>query len=158
MFSPKTSSHKIRKFLTSLSSILIKTTPSSRSKFLASTKPWVNHTAPVGMKSPIAFGVTEQAVTVLVVHARFLVIFLATLRKIVTVYKVTPGVIWRIYINHFNFTKIAFLQEFQRIEIITFNVKVLRCIPVFYFLPGMGEASCGSACPLRQWLIFFLPM
>ena len=53
----------------------------------------INHTAPVGVEASVCFGILEQAVAVLSVHAHFFVVFLADLCEFVTVNKVVACVL-----------------------------------------------------------------
>ena len=51
-------------------------------------------------------------------------------------------------VDHFDFAKISFLQELQRIEIVPFDEQILRDIKVDAFFPawpqGLGDGRIGG--------------
>ena len=117
----------------------------------------VNHTAPVGVEASVCFGILEQAVAVLIVHACFFVVFLAALCEVVTVNKVVACVIRWINIDHLNLTEIALLQEFQYVKVVALDVEILGGVPVAAFFRAGAECLANRATCLGNSSAFAHP-
>lgn len=51
--------------------------------------------------------------------------------EFVFVDEVMARIVWRVDVNHFHFAEVGLLEELQYVEIVAFNVKILRVVPVF---------------------------
>ncbi len=92
----------------------------------------IHHRAPVGVEAGIAvivfcelfvsFFVEELCLggVVFFLHAEF-----------VFVYEVVARIVGRVDVDHFHFAEVGLLEEFQCVQIIAFNVKILRGVPIF---------------------------
>ena len=82
------------------------------------------------MKPPIALGVLKQPVVLLVIHAGLLILLLLAALELVPIDKVVTCVVRRIDVDHLHLAQVALLQEFEDFQIVTFNIEVLRGVPV----------------------------
>jgi len=67
------------------------------------------------MVAAAGFGVGLQAVAVFVFLSAIKQFVFAAFGKIVFIHKIFPGVVGRVYVNHFYLAEVAFLQEFQHL-------------------------------------------
>ena len=50
--------------------------------------------------------------------------------KIIFIYKVIARIVWRVYVNHFHFAEIGFLQQLQHFQIVALDIEVLSRIKI----------------------------
>ena len=92
----------------------------------------VYHGAPVGVEAGIAVIVFCELLVSFFVEELCLggvVFFIHT--EFVFVYEVVARIVGRVDVNHFHFAEVGLLEEFQCVQIIAFNVKILRGVPAF---------------------------
>ena len=75
-------------------------------------QPQIHHVQPIGMESPVTFGILKKPVALLVKLPTVVDIFIGILCKVVFIHKVVARIVRGINVNHFNFAEICFLQQF----------------------------------------------
>ena len=105
------------------------------------------------MKTTITFCVWHKPIALIIKLTAVRKIFLCTLCKVVLIHKVISRVIRRIYVNHFNFAEISFLQEFEDFEVVAldikiFGIKATRCTVLTHtFFPARTQGFIdGGIC------------
>lgn len=95
-------------------------------------KTGIYHGAPVGVEAGIAVIIFCELFVSFFVEELCLggvVFFIHT--EFVFVYEVVARIVGRVDVDHFDFAEVGLLEKFQCVQIIAFNVKILRGVPVF---------------------------
>ena len=81
-----------------------------RQKVLCQLQSRKYHVEPVGMETPVAFGILNKAIALGVKLPAVRQILVGTLRKIVLIDKIAARIVRRVYVNHLDFAEISLLQ------------------------------------------------
>ena len=84
----------------------------------------INHIQPVSMKATVAFGVLHHTVTFFIKLTTVSKVFICVLGEVILIHKVVTRVVRRVNVNHLDFSKIGFLQEFQHFKVVTLDIEV----------------------------------
>ena len=114
-------------------------------KIFCACKPRINHRAPLRMKSPIRLMVDLHPVPVLIHRAALFFVLGERLAEVVVVHEIVPRIIRRIDIDHLDLPEITLLQQLQRLEIIPFDIEVLRRVPVLALLDARAQRLADRA-------------
>jgi len=82
------------------------------------------------MKATIALSVLNESITQFINLARIPVVVSGRLAKVVSIHKIISRVIWRININHLDFTKIILSNKFENFKVISFDIQIFCIIKV----------------------------
>ena len=96
------------------------------------------------MEATVAFRVGNETVALLVNLPGVGEIFGRGLRKVIFIDKIVARVIRWVYINHFHFVEIGFLQALQHVEVVALDVKVLRIVEIHALL------TAGTQCDIDR--------
>ena len=106
------------------------------------------------MKSSIAFAVWHQSISFFIGLPAALCIICCLLRKIIFINEVISRVIGRIDVNYLHLPQIRFLEKLQGIQIIAFDVDILRVRPAGGPIPShrffFFEAKCLGNGRIRK--------
>ena len=84
-------------------------------------------------------------------------VFICTLSKIICINKIATSIIRRVNINHLDFPKIGFLQQFQHFQIIALDIEVFCGIKVHTFLPARAEGFVDWCIGKKNGLLLVRP-
>ena len=104
------------------------------------------------METTVAFGVLHHTVTFFIKLTTVCKVFIRVLGKIILIHKIVSRIIWRVNINHLDFTKIGFLQEFQHFQIIALNIEVFGGVKIH--AAGATIRFSLTVCPRGNCFIF----
>ena len=100
------------------------------------------------MKASIAICVFTIAVAFLITVA--FIIFFCGLRKVIMIHKIIARVIWRVNVNHLDFTHVGVLEQFQNFEVIALNIKILCMLPVHALFWARAQCLVDRCSSLLQ--------
>ena len=100
------------------------------------------------MEAPITFAVLYETVSFLIGLSAIARIIFGTLGKIIFIDKIISRIIGRVNINHLHLAEIGFLQQFQGIQIVPFDIDILAIYPPQFFHHGLPIFLFGIA---RSW-------
>ena len=83
-------------------------------------EPGIHHGAPVAVEATARIGVGLAG------KSSLLFVILNGVAELVLINKIVARVVWRVDIDHLDLAVVATLQEFQHLEVVAFNVDVIR--------------------------------
>ena len=95
------------------------------------------------MKTPVAFCIGNEAVSFFVLLSAIVHILTSCLREVIVIHEIITRVIWRVDINHLHFAQIVLAKKFQHLQVVAFNIEVLRIVKVYTLLTTRTQGICG---------------
>ena len=132
--------------------------PVIRQQILGHFEPGIDHVEPVCVEAPIALGIGYHTVLLFVELSAAGHVLVCGLCEVILVNEIIAGVVRRVDVYHLHFSEIGLPQEFEHLEIVSFDVEVPGAVEVHALGTAGAEGGCGRGVGVEYGVALVGPL